>query len=118
MDAMTEANHVVDKGGNLEVGKVDEVLNRMDGKGRDEILQDFEMFRSYLAKRVHMAQMLGMNEEQLAVTAQKIADFLSEHEEPRNAEENLLKKLWKVGRDEEKHMLAHMLVRLAQNIQS
>jgi hypothetical protein len=37
---------------------------------------------------------------------------------PRNAEENLLKELWKVGRDEEKHMLAHMLVRLAQNIQS
>jgi hypothetical protein len=110
--------NVVDRSGTLETGKVGEVLNRMDGKDRDEILQDFEKFRSYLAKRVHMAQMIGMNEEQLAVTAQKIADYLSEHEEPRNAEENLLNELWKVGNDEEKHMLAHMLVRLAQKTES
>jgi hypothetical protein len=115
---MTEMNHVVDKNGTIEMGKVCEVLNRMDGKSREEVLQDFEKFRSYLAKRIHMAQIIGMNEEQIAVTAQKIADYLSEHEEPRNAEEHLLNELWKVGSDEEKHMLSHMLVRLAQTTKS
>ncbi len=48
-----------------------------------------------------------MNEEQLAKTAQKVADYLAKHEEPRNREENLLHELWKVRDKEQQHHLAH-----------
>ncbi|MMZ68732.1 hypothetical protein D1872_314540 [compost metagenome] len=50
----------------------------------------------------------------MARIAEKVADYLAANEEPRNSEEKLLQELWSVGREEEQHMLAHMLVRLAQ----
>jgi hypothetical protein len=71
-------------------------------------------FKSYLGDKVSKGEKLGMNEEQLAKTAQKVADYLAKHEEPRNREENLLHELWKVGNEEQQHHLAHMLVRLVQ----
>ncbi|MGE6228147.1 DUF3243 domain-containing protein [Paenibacillus chitinolyticus] len=111
---MTEQNHMIDKNGTLDTGKVNDVMNRMDTGEKDQILKNFEEFKSYLGSRVHLGESLGLGEEQLAKTAEKVAGYLAAHEEPRNAEENLLRELWNVGRDEERHMLAHMLVRLAQ----
>ncbi len=81
----------------------------------EQILSDFEEFTAYLARRIEMGKSIGLNEEQLAMTAEKVAKYLSSHEEPRNSEEKLLQELWTVGREEERHMLAHMLVRLAQS---
>jgi hypothetical protein len=65
-----------------------------------------------------MAESIGLSEEQMAIIAQKVADYLAGHEEPRNNEELLLQELWKLGTKEERHMLAHMLVRLAQGERS
>ncbi|MFB9330397.1 DUF3243 domain-containing protein [Paenibacillus aurantiacus] len=112
---MTERNHAVLKDGELQNGKIEDTIERLSSKKKDEILADFEQFRSYLSKRIKMAEAIGLNEEQLAVAAQKVAQYLAEHEEPRNAEEQLLQQLWKVGDEQERHILAHMLVRLAQN---
>lgn len=111
---MAETNHVLDKNGELSVNEVDSALNKMDAGKKDEILSNFESFKSYLSKRIELAETIGLNEEQLAKTAEKIADYLAAHEEPRNSEEKLLQELWKVGEQEERHKLAHMLVRLAQ----
>ncbi|PWW40008.1 uncharacterized protein DUF3243 [Paenibacillus pabuli] len=52
----------------------------------------------------------------MAKIAEKVADYLAAREEPRNREEKLLQELWNVGKEEERHMLAHMLVRLAQGL--
>ncbi|ANE45485.1 hypothetical protein SY83_03175 [Paenibacillus swuensis] len=111
---MSEHNHVIEKDGDLQTNKVTEVVERMGSKDKDRILADFEEFRGYLAKRIKMGEAIGLSEEQLAATAEKVADYLANHEEPRNAEEQLLQELWKVGNEEQRHMLAHMLVRLAQ----
>ncbi|MGD6818903.1 DUF3243 domain-containing protein [Metabacillus sp. 84] len=99
---------------NTNVNNVDEKVDQMDSEKRDRILQDFEQFKSYLSDKVSKGEKLGMNEEQLAKAAEKVADYLAKHEEPRNSEENLLKELWKVGDKEEQHALAHMLVRLVK----
>ncbi|WP_169084964.1 DUF3243 domain-containing protein [Paenibacillus sp. PL91] len=112
---MSEINHVVDKDGELALGKVDQALDRMDSGKKDEILQNFSEFKSYLAKRIELAETVGLNEEQLALVAQKIAGYLAKHEEPRNREEKLLQELWKVGSEEEQHKLSHLLVKLAQS---
>jgi hypothetical protein len=111
---MSEQYHAVLKDGELQTEKIADVMNRLDSSDKDKILQDFEGFRSYLAKRIRMAEAIGLSEEQMAITAQKVADYLARHEEPRNAEEQLLRELWKVGHEDERHKLAHMLVRLAQ----
>lgn len=59
----------------------------MSEEKKEDILSSFEGFKSYLGDKVSKGEKLGMNEEQLAKTAQKVADYLAKHEEPRNREE-------------------------------
>lgn len=101
---------------NLTVdAKVDETLSSMAPGQKEEILQNFNSFKMYLGKRIQMAEMLGLNEEQLAKAAERVAGYLAAHEEPRNREEKLLQELWIAGTQEERHKLAHLLVKLAQS---
>ncbi|BBH19999.1 hypothetical protein Back11_13440 [Paenibacillus baekrokdamisoli] len=112
---MSEYNHVVHKDGELEPGKINQTLDRMNPAIKDEILENFDAFKGFLAKRIELAENFGLNEEQLAVVAQKVAGYLAKHEEPRNREEKLLQELWKVGNEDQQHHLSHMLVKLAQS---
>jgi hypothetical protein len=109
---VAEKEHVVEKNGNVNTDNVDEALDKIDPERVDHILSNFETFKTYLHKRLDVAKKIGLNEEQLANTAQKVADYLAEKAEPKNREEKLLQELWKVGNDEERHKLAHMLVKL------
>lgn len=109
-----EKDHIIHKDGEVDTSKVDETLDRMDSDKADEILGDFNEFKSYLSKRIQLGKSAGLSEEQLANTAQRIADYLADKVEPRNREEQLLKELWNVGNEQEQHMLAHMLVKLAE----
>ncbi|WP_046175318.1 DUF3243 domain-containing protein [Domibacillus indicus] len=95
-------------------GQVEEKVQSMGEEKKEDILASFETFKSYLGEKVEKGERLGMNEEQLAKTAQKVADYLAAHEEPRNREEKLLQELWKVGDEKQQHQLAHLLVRLVQ----
>ncbi|MDQ0217333.1 DUF3243 domain-containing protein [Peribacillus cavernae] len=95
-------------------GKVEEKLQSLSEEKKNEVLSSFESFKNYLADKVAKGESLGMNEEQLAKTAQKVADYLADHEEARNREEKLLQELWKAGNEEEQHKLAHMLVKMVQ----
>jgi hypothetical protein len=79
-----------------------------------DALTSFDDFREYLSGKVNLGKSLGMDEEQLANSAQKVADYLAHKESPKNSEERLLQELWSVGTEEEQHKLAHMLVRLVQ----
>lgn len=109
-----DKDHMIQKNGEVDTSKVDETLERMDTQKADEILGDFNEFRTYLSKRVQLGKTAGLNEEQLAKTAEKVAGYLAENVTPRNKQEQLLKELWKVGSEEEQHSLAHMLVKLAE----
>lgn len=95
--------------------KVQDHLADMSSEKEEDILSNFQQFKEYLGKKVATADKLGMNEEQMAIAAQKIGDYLAAHVEPKNREEHLLYELWKAGNKEEKHMLAHMLVRLVNS---
>jgi hypothetical protein len=112
---MSEYNHVVEKDGEVFVDKVNNAISNMDQGKKEQILKDFEEFKSYLGKRIELGANIGLGEEQMAIIAEKVADYLAKHEEPRNSEEKLLQELWKAGTQEEQHKLAHMLVRSAQS---
>jgi hypothetical protein len=112
---MSEFNHVVQKDGDVNPDRVNDAIMNMDEGQKDQILRDFDSFKAYLHKRIDMASNLGLGEEQMAKIAEKVANYLAAKEEPRNREEKLLQELWKVGDQEQRHMLAHMLVRMAQN---
>ncbi|RBW69837.1 DUF3243 domain-containing protein [Bacillus taeanensis] len=95
-----------------EAKNIDQTIDQMSNEKKDEILSNFEEFKSYLGDKVEWGKKLKLSEETLAKGAEKAANYLAEHEEPRNREENLLRELWKVGTEEEQHKLAHMLVKL------
>jgi Protein of unknown function (DUF3243) len=109
-----ESRHMVDSERNVDTGKVEDTASRMSESKKDEILANFEEFKSYLHSKVQVGENMGLSEETLAKTAEKVGDYLAEHEEPHNSEENLLKELWRVGEQEERHKLAHMLVKLVK----
>lgn len=111
---MSEHNHVVHKDGNINPEQVERALASIDEDERQRILRSFETFKGYLSKRIKLAQSIGLSEEQIAVIAQEVAEYLADHEEARNSEEKLLKELWNCGSEEEQHHLAHMLVKLAR----
>lgn len=109
-----EKDHMINKNGEVDTSKVDETLERIDTQEADEILGNFNEFRTYLSKRIQLGKTAGLSEEQLAKTAEKVADYLADNVTPRNKEEQLLQELWKVGTKEQQHGLAHMLVKLAE----
>lgn len=111
---MNEHNHVVSKSGDIHPEQVERAIESIDNAERARILRSFEEFQGYLSRRIKLARSIGLNEEQLAVIAQEVAGYLADHEDARNSEEKLLRELWKCGTEEEQHMLAHMLVKLAQ----
>ncbi|MGB7999281.1 MAG: DUF3243 domain-containing protein [Anaerobacillus sp.] len=112
---MSEKNHLVDKDSQLNVDKVDDTLERISDDRMDHILTNFENFRDYLATRVEIGEKLGLSEEALAQATEKVAGYLAQKEEPKNREEKLLQELWVVGSKEQRHQLAHLLVRMVLN---
>ena len=93
----------------LDEQKIENQVNK-----NGDVLSSFDAFREFLSGKVRLGENLGMNEEQLANSAQKVAEYLADKEPPKNSEERLLQELWKVGTKEEQHKLAHMLVRLVK----
>lgn len=94
--------------------KTEEKLKDMSSEKRQEILDNFQGFMDYLKKQINRGEKLGLNEEQLAKAAEKVAGYLNKHEEPQNREEYVLNQMWNVAKDDEKHAIAHVLVRLAK----
>ncbi|PIC82578.1 DUF3243 domain-containing protein [Sporosarcina sp. P1] len=94
--------------------KLESEVSNMGKDKKDQILQNFNHFKGYLADKVEKGESLGMSDEQLAKTTTFIADYLSRHEEPRNREQYLLQELWDSGTKEEQHSLAHMLLKMVR----
>ncbi|TSB47568.1 DUF3243 domain-containing protein [Alkalicoccobacillus porphyridii] len=86
----------------------------MSSDQKQDILNSFDEFQNYLSDKINKGEKLGLSENQLAKGAERVAEYLKNHEDPKNTEEKLLQELWKVSDDDEKHHLAHVLVKLAR----
>ncbi|MDP4552836.1 DUF3243 domain-containing protein [Alkalihalobacillus macyae] len=90
-----------------------QAVAKMSEDKKDDIMQNFQSFKNYLGDQVHKGEKLGLGEEGLAKGAKRVADYLADHEEPRNREEKVLNELWNVANKEEREHMAHVLVKLA-----
>ncbi|MCA1022808.1 DUF3243 family protein [Halobacillus litoralis] len=86
---------------------------QMNEEKKDEIMNNFQTFKDYLGDKVHKGEKLGLGEEGLAKGAKRVADYLAEHEEPRNREEKVLNELWSAADKNEREHIAHALVKMA-----
>ncbi|MFA8438442.1 DUF3243 domain-containing protein [Pueribacillus sp. YX66] len=96
----------------IELERIEKKMDAMSPEKKDDILDNFNRFRSYLKDKVDMGERMGMDEHQLASAAEKVANYLARNEEPQNREQHLLKEMWLVADDDERHKLAHILVRM------
>ncbi|SES31472.1 DUF3243 domain-containing protein [Salipaludibacillus aurantiacus] len=94
--------------------QAEEKLENMSPDKKQEILESFDEFQNYLNDKIQKGEKLGLSEEHLAKGAERVAEYLKNHEEPKNSEEKLLQEMWKVSDDDEKHKMAHTLVKLAK----
>ncbi|MBM7096757.1 DUF3243 domain-containing protein [Bacillus sp. H-16] len=94
--------------------QAEEKIQAMPEQKKEEILDSFGRFQDYLADKIKKGEKVGLSEEQIAKGAERVAEYLKNHEEPKNTEEKLLQEMWKVADDEEKHQIAHVLVKLAK----
>lgn len=79
------------------------------------VLETFDRWKQFLAERIEQAQKAGMSDETIAKLAFQIGEFLDNKVDPENREERMLKELWDVSTDEEKRMLAGLIVKLVDN---
>ncbi|MDN4607691.1 DUF3243 domain-containing protein [Sporosarcina highlanderae] len=94
--------------------KVQKELAKVNDETKDEILENFNKFKQYLAEKVELGENMGLSEEKLAKTTEIVAGYLAKHENPRNREEKILMELWNSGTKEEQHTLSHMLLKMVK----
>ncbi|GKV68982.1 hypothetical protein NCCP2716_14800 [Sporosarcina sp. NCCP-2716] len=95
-------------------GKVESELQNMDSEKKEDILNNFNRFKSYLADQVAKGEKLGLSDNQLAKATELVASYLAKHEEPKNREQNVLQELWKVGDKDEQKALSSLLLKLVK----
>jgi hypothetical protein len=78
------------------------------------VLQSFEKWKSFLSERVEQARKAGMSDETISKLALQIGEFLSDKIDPENKEERILKELWDVADEDEKRMIARLMVKLVK----
>lgn len=81
---------------------------------QSETFSYWEKWKGSLAKAVSLAEMVGMSEKTIDKIALKIGTTLSAKVDPENREQRLLQELWKVADDEERAVLARLIVNMLQ----
>ncbi|HEX7057875.1 MAG TPA: DUF3243 domain-containing protein [Bacilli bacterium] len=78
------------------------------------VLETFDKWKSFLKERVNAAQNKGMSEDTITNLATEIGDFLSNHVDPENKEQRLLKELWDVADATEQKTIARLMIKLVE----
>ena len=71
----------------------------------------FDSFRQNLARRLEQAQSIGASRGTILNAAKDVAEWLNAEITPTNPEQRLLKELWDVSDDRERHALTNVLVK-------
>lgn len=98
-----------------ELNKITDKLSELTPEQKEEILDNFSNFKSYLKDQLARGQKLGLSDDLLAKGAKFVADHLAKNEEPKNREQKVLQELWKVAEEDEKKTLAKLLVKMVQS---
>jgi len=98
-----------------ELNKITDKISELTPEQKEEILNNFSDFKSYLQDQLAKGQKLGLSDDLLAKGAKFVADHLAKNEEPKNREQKVLQELWKVAEEDEKKTLAKLLVKMVQS---
>ncbi|WP_010282286.1 DUF3243 domain-containing protein [Bacillus timonensis] len=78
------------------------------------VLDNFEEWKDFLGDRLQHAKSEGMDQNVINDMAHQLGDYLASEVEPKNAQEKVLRDLWKVASEEEQQAIANVMVKLVQ----
>ena len=76
------------------------------------VLSTYDKWKHFLGDRVSNARSVGMSDAVIQNLAKEIGDFLAQKVDPKNDEERVLRELWAVCDENEKRVLAGLMVKL------
>lgn len=77
-----------------------------------ETLENWDKWKETLGKAVNIGETIGMSDKTINNIAEKVGTFLSNHVDPQNDEERLLKELWDVAAEDDRKVLAKLIVKI------
>ncbi|MDF2678537.1 MAG: hypothetical protein K0Q97_2889 [Bacillota bacterium] len=75
-------------------------------------MDDWDAWKETLGKAVNLGKTVGMSDHTITNVAENIGTFLSGTMDPRNKEERLLKELWDVSDENDRHTLAKLVTKI------
>ena len=77
-----------------------------------EVLDDWGKWKQALGKAVDLGETVGLSDKAITNVAENIGTFLSNHVDPHNREERLLKELWDAADEKDREVLSKLVVRI------
>lgn len=78
-----------------------------------QLSADWESWKRFLGQAVEFAEELGISRERIVSLAQQAGQVLTDHVPPASPEQKVMKELWAVADQNEKHVLASLMTKLA-----
>lgn len=79
------------------------------------VLDNFDQWKGFLGERLEQAQGKGLDGAAVSEMAFRIGDYLANEVEAHNDQEKLLAELWKTADEQEKHIIANLMIKFVQN---
>ena len=79
-----------------------------------ENFEEWDKWKKTLAKAVNIGEAVGISQNTIENIGVRVGNILSSSVDPENREQRVLQELWKVGDDNDKKALSHMIVRMVK----
>lgn len=77
-----------------------------------DIMENWHDWKKTLGKAVDLGENVGMSDKAITNIAEKVGTYLSNSVTPHNDEERLLKEMWDAAGEDERQVLAKLVVKI------
>ncbi|KGK89915.1 DUF3243 domain-containing protein [Clostridium sp. HMP27] len=78
-----------------------------------EIMDNWNDWKKTLGKAVDLGETVGMSDKIITNIAEKVGTYLSNNVDPHNDQERLLKEMWDAASENERQVLAKLVVKIS-----
>ena len=78
-----------------------------------EIMDNWNDWKKTLGKAVDLGETVGMSDKTITNIAEKVGTYLSNNVDPHNDQERLLKDMWDAANENERQVLAKLVVKIS-----
>lgn len=72
-------------------------------------------WKETIGKAIHTGESIGLSDNTITNITESVGSFISQNINPKNDETKLLKELWDVANEHDKHVLAKLIVKMTKD---